>query len=389
MRTLFYCLLALLLSPAPSFSQQTLEDTILSDGIQRSFRIHIPATYSGQTPVPLVFMLHGWPMTAFEMEQFTGFDAVSDTANFILVYPNGSVWPAGKFYWNVYPVNEMSEVNFISRLIDTLTLHYNIDPNRIYASGASNGGFMCYELACKLSNRIAAVASVVGSTMLSSMQACNPPRPVPIMEIHGTDDPSVSYYGGNFYSYGLIPSTEVLVNHWVTHNNCTQTPITTPIPDLDATDGCTAERYLYAGGNGGSTVELIKVTGGGHQWSGGLALPASYGKMCNDFSANQEVWRFLSQYRLDDLSAALEPQTIFKWIVYPNPTTDYITIEADPAIGITQIVIYDVFGRLLKSPQAVLVDDGFRVDLSEIARGVYFFSVKTGKQKVLLPILKQ
>jgi polyhydroxybutyrate depolymerase len=166
MRTLFFLLLVALFCPALSFSQQTIQDTIMSGGMKRSYRIYIPAIYNAQKPsVPLLFVFHGQPTHPNSMLG-AKINQVADTANFIIVYPYGQ--PASQpntYYWDFYSANFMADVNFISNLIDTLLGQYNIDPNRIYSAGASGGGFMAYSLACNLSHRIAAVASVMGSMM--------------------------------------------------------------------------------------------------------------------------------------------------------------------------------------------------------------------------------
>ncbi len=112
---------------------------------------------------------------------------VADTAGIVVVYPNGI-----DETWNVSSTTGTDDVGFISALIDTVDYQYSIDLNRVFATGMSMGGFMSYRLACELSERIAAIASVTG---LQAFYPCNPNRPVPILQFHGTADPVVPYAG--------------------------------------------------------------------------------------------------------------------------------------------------------------------------------------------------
>ena len=105
------------------------------------------------------------------------------------------VYPSAKPNWNSgfgndlnWPTPDINDIGFISSLIDTLSNRYNVDLNRIYAAGFSNGGFMAYNLACQLSDRITAVASVAGVMSTETAVNCNPSRPIPVLHIHGTDD---------------------------------------------------------------------------------------------------------------------------------------------------------------------------------------------------------
>ncbi|UOQ74047.1 hypothetical protein MUN79_09220 [Hymenobacter cellulosilyticus] len=122
----------------------------------------------------------------------------------------------------------------------------------------SNGGFMSYELACKLSNRVAAIGSVTGSIVRSRLGACTPQHPVPVIEIHGTADNTVPYNGNILFT--PIPA---VVDYWVRFNGCSTTPVVTAVPNTNTTDGSTAERYVYSGGRNGSVVEHYKIIDGG------------------------------------------------------------------------------------------------------------------------------
>lgn len=292
----------------------------MHDGIQRDYRLYIPSVYDGSEPVPLLFNLHGYTSNAFEQEVYGDFRPIADTANFILVHPEGTMDATGTTFWNAFGslTETVDDVGFISALIDSISDEYNIDANRVYSTGMSNGGFMSYKLACELSSRIAAVASVTGSMATTLTGSCNAGRPVPVMQIHGTADPTVPYLGNPAI---FMEAIEDVVDYWVTNNNCNPVPVETAVPDVDMTDGCTADRFFYSGGDAGSTVELYRVNGGAHTWPGVNPFLA-FDVTNQDFSASVEIWRFFNQYRLNELVGVDElAEEQIPFTVFPNPSS--------------------------------------------------------------------
>ena len=59
--------------------------------------------------------------------------------------------------------DNIDDVGFISALIDLMIKDYNMDPNRVYMTGISNGAIMSYRLACEIPHKIAAIAPVDGN----------------------------------------------------------------------------------------------------------------------------------------------------------------------------------------------------------------------------------
>ena len=100
----------------------------------------------------------------------------------------------------------MDDLGFTAALIDSLSAEYSINQDRIYSTGMSNGGFMSYHLACELSERIAAIASVTGTMNVNQPATCSPGHPMPVMEIHGTADATVpvSYTHLDVYKRQLL-----------------------------------------------------------------------------------------------------------------------------------------------------------------------------------------
>ena len=366
MRTL--TLLIALLGPGALFAQNTITATIQSGGLTREYLLYVPAAYTGATPVPLVFNLHGYGSNNLEQFYYADFRAIADTANFLLAVPNGTFDNSGNRFWApIVAGAAVDDVGFIRDLLDTLATSYNIDPNRVYSTGMSNGGFMSYALACELNDRIAAIASVTGSMIQVNLNACTPVRPVPVMEIHGTADDVVPYTGLPSATFVAIPA---VVEAWVDFNHCNPTPVVTQVPNISTTDACTAERYLYSGGLNGSTVEHFKVIGGGHTWPGSFF---SIGVTNQDIQASREIWRFFSQYRLDVLTAAPEPAPFAAhWTASPNPVGDYVVLSpAFPGVSATRVRVYDAAGRLVAALHPDAGAEAVRVSTGGWVAGTY------------------
>ena len=174
---------------------------------------------------------------------------------------------------------------------------------------------MSFLLACQISSKIAAIASVTGSMTLSTYDECNPDHPTPVLQIHGTTDGTVPYEGGAGWSES-IPD---VLDYWINHNNCDTEAIVTPFEDIDSSDGSTAEHYLWDSGDNNVTTEHIKVTGGGHDW------PGAWGNM--DISASIEVWKFFMRF---DINGSLNAEV-----------NDVVEINNER----TLVKIVDVLGR--------------------------------------------
>ncbi len=304
-------------------AQQTINDTIVHDGLNRSFILYIPEIYSGDE-VPLIVNLHGYTSNAFEQMVYGDFRSIADTANFLLVHPMGTDDPSGNPYWNAEFGGDTDDIGFLEALIDSLDVDYNIDLERVYFTGMSNGGFMSYTLACNLSNRIAAIASVTGTMQKSQLVTCSPQHPMPVMEFHGTADVVVPY-DGNF----LWASTPEVIDYWCTYNQCISSPEVTVLPDVDPEDGCTVELYEYYEGNNGSRVVHYKIIGGGHTWPGSI-INTGNGNTNHDINASVEIWNFFRQYDLNGLInqtgiAPYKPSA--EYVISPNPASDYFAIE--------------------------------------------------------------
>ena len=326
---------------------QTINGTIIHDGIVRTYKLYVPSSYSGNIAVPLLFNFHGYTSNSNEQMIYGNFRNIADTANFLVVHPQGTLDNTNTTHFNVgWGGSTVDDVGFTEALIDSLSAAYSIDQNRIYAVGMSNGGFMSFRLACELSSKIAAVGSVTGSMTPSTLGNCNASHPMPIIQIHGTTDPTVPYNG----SAGWTASVTNILNHWVTFNNCSPAPTVVNVPNTNVLDGSTVEKYTYENGDNCSEVVHYKVTNGQHTWPGSIF---NFAGTNYDINASVEIWNFISKYDIFGLiscnPATIEDQFgIVDFQVYPNPCSESIHVDLKIAES-SFYEIYSLYGQLLKS----------------------------------------
>lgn len=258
--------------------------TLTHANLQRSIRVHVPASYDPTRPTPVVLDFHGYTMSAQSQEDLTRLPEKADEAGFIAVHADGTGAPRG---WNggdccgTPATTNLDDVGFVLALLDELERRLCVDPDRVFATGFSNGGFLSHRLACEAADRIAAIAPVAG---VMGVDACAPSRPVPVMHTHGTADGIVPYNGGGLTGYRSVATT---VAGWAARNGCTGEPIET-FAQGDAR--CVAHR----GCAGGAEVVLCTITGGGHTWPGGGYFPG--GHISTDLSITDAMWDFFSAH---------------------------------------------------------------------------------------------
>ena len=356
-----------------SFSQQTINASITHDGIQRDYILYIPELYDGSTAVPLVFNFHGYGSNAAQQMFYGDFRDIADTEGFLLVHPEGTTF-IGDQFWNVgFPglSSNIDDVGFTEALIDELATLYAIDLDRVYATGMSNGGFMSFLLACQLSEKIAAVASVTGSVTQDTFDDCNAQHPIPVLQIHGTDDGVVLYNGNNL----SIPIADV-ISYWVDFNNCETTPTTTTLPDVDVSDGSTIEHSVYEDGDNGITTEHMKVIGGGHTWPGSVINTAGTNQ---DIDASMEIWLFFSRF---DINGPLSTDDFDnnQVTIYPNPTQSKINLSLNYAKEV-HYKLFSPLGRQLMT--GTITSSNEEIDISHLPSNIYFLKLGNQVHKVL------
>jgi polyhydroxybutyrate depolymerase len=245
-------------------------------GIAHEYLLHIPPTYVIGTATPLIVSLHGRTWAIADYKNVDNLSQTSDTAGFLLVYPQGwqKSWDSGPLCCNG---NTLDDVGFIRALIDTLSAHYTIDHNRVYAVGCSNGGMMANRLGADAADVFAAVCGVAGPLALSQTDTeCHPSRPVSVLDFHSLDDGVVPYGGGD-----LAPAETLALARWAAADSCDIEP-TTRVYNSQTT--------VKTWKKSNSRVEVVLYTAqtGGHWW------PPSY------VPANSILWSFFKNHPLAD-----------------------------------------------------------------------------------------
>lgn len=290
-----------LASPAGSNSTGKIHQ-LTSQGIQRSYYLYTPSAYmASRAPLPLVIGLHGGHTNPGQFAKTTGFNSLADQERFIVAYPAGV-----NRHWNDgldgTTLSTENDVAFISAMIDDIQKKQKIDSRRIYATGISNGGFMSQRLACELSHKIAAVASVASTIAPTVASRCQPKRSVPILMINSPVDTFVPWQGGRMSKNksGTILSVPDMVNFWRTNNRCSEQAIAQPSPsDTTIPDGTAVTITRYGCSQSNSDVFFVKIDGGGHTWPQGAEQPAwLVGKTTQNLNATRFIWNFLKGHSL-------------------------------------------------------------------------------------------
>jgi polyhydroxybutyrate depolymerase len=294
-------LLALLALPPEGDVTRTR--TITVGGVERSYLVHVPASYDRRRAYPLVLAFHGGASNPAVMRRFSGLDEKADEAGFVVAYPSGSgrlpralTWDAGKCC-GYASGNKVDDVAFTRALLEDLAEHVHLDLKRVYATGISNGGMMAYRLAAEASDSVAAIAVVSGSL---EVEAPKVGRPVSVLHFHGTDDKYVPFAGGlgpRSMATGPHASVEQSVGTWVKLDECRPAPVVSELPEK-VKDGTSVVRRAYEGCREGAEVVLYEIRGGGHTWPGRPAAEALLGVTTQNVSANDVMWDFFARHAL-------------------------------------------------------------------------------------------
>ncbi|MFT7156215.1 MAG: polyhydroxybutyrate depolymerase [Parvicella sp.] len=363
-----------------TLAQTTTSKTITHNGGTREYNVYVPASYDGTVAVPIVLNLHGYGSNNTQQMQYADFKPIADTANFIIVLPQGLLDPVNSSpHWNANWGTGIDDIGFISAMLDTISSNYNINQDRMYSTGMSNGGFMSLTLAGQLSNKITAVASVTGTMSVMQIPNNTVVRPVPVMQIHGTNDPTVSYSGdANFLSVDSV------VNFWAGHNQCSSTPVFTAMPDINTSDGCTAEKYEYLGGIGGSEVVHYKIIGGEHTWPGAFPIAVTN----QDINACIEIWKFFNKYEMSNL---LNQENIYSLgsdfkLTGANPTEGLIQISSE-SNSTFDFDIINISGQLMESQRNI--DSSTQLDFTALSAGIYLVSIKSNGKSSTFKVVRK
>ncbi len=279
-------------------------------GQARTYTTYIPANYDPTEPAPVVIGLHGRFGTGAGHASLTDTNRLADEKGFIAVYPDGlSRDGSNDTGWNYFKGagffrdEGVDDTAFITTLMDDLALDLNIDRERIYVNGLSNGGFMVHRLACEAPEVFAGYADIAGSGFQGLETVCDyeQRKPVRMLIIHGTQDNNVLWdgrleniRGQQFYSVLPIPQ---MLGFWAEYNQCAADADTRDIPPQGRSPGTQVRILTVKDCQEESAVVLYAIVGGGHNWPGvpGRIPEPVAGRVNLDIHATDVMWAFFTE----------------------------------------------------------------------------------------------
>ena len=270
----------------------------------RTYNVFVPSTYDPADSTPLVVVLHGRPDNGAGIAYISDMNTIAEREGFLVVYPDGleNEWNYTRAIPMFGRLNATDDAQFLSDLIDDLAQDLNIDRERVYVTGFSNGGFMTQRLACEARDQYAAFAVVGATAFLGMTPLCEGTEPAPILFMHGTDDVSVPWEGiprpmAGEMVYVAAPILRT-VEFWIMHNGCDVTYEETQFEPQGDSPETSVHLLEFEGCPKNGALDFYAIFGGGHNWPGvpGRLREDIAGNVNMDIHASQVIWDFFSEF---------------------------------------------------------------------------------------------
>ena len=346
---------------ASIFQIQAQPRTFDWQNAQRQYLLFEPTDTT--RPLPVMYFLHGLGDNITRCASEMRFDNLAEQYGWVIVVPQATT-VQGYTMWNAGLGGNADDAGFLLALLDTLVEQGKTNPDSVFFTGFSMGGFMTHRMAIEHGDRITACAPVSG--LISFPLAGNAPYgPVRMMHIHGTNDNVVGWNGGSSYFGTIGISVDSIVNYWTGWNHCNATPTVDTLPDR-VNDGLLFVRHTYSGD---AEFQLLEVIGGTHNWY----LDADL----HDIDYFDEIHKFFlgGASSLGIGRQATAPQLE----LWPNPNTGYLNVHISRPMKLS---MYDHTGRAVL--QNRFEPGTTRIDMSNMPKGLYVIIDETGSAHKIL-----
>ena len=291
------------LLPAPAKARTLDSSFTLSnfrfDNNTYRYRLFLPARAEGEPPLPVIVMLHGCKQNSEDFALGTSMNALAERDQVIVVYPEQLRKANSMGCWNWFEPGHQQrgagEAAMIAALVSDVARRHGGDASRIYVAGLSAGGAMAANLGSLYPDVFAAVgihsglpagaADSVTSAFGAMRRGVGHERPqgaVPTIVFHGSNDKTVAARNGDVIASGQLAA-------WSASGIAL-------VASEQSIDGArTATRTTWADAQGSPKLELWRVDGGPHAWSGG----DSTGSFTDPQgpSASEAMLKFFLQHR--------------------------------------------------------------------------------------------
>ena len=322
----------------------------------------------------MLFFLHGLgdnisnyvnDVSFVQMANQWGWRIVVPQALSVQGYQDYTMWNAGL---GLGIGETADDSGFLIALLDTLISHGDVNPDSVFFTGFSMGGFMTHRIAIEHGDRVTACASVSG-LIPTAFANVAPVAPVRMLHVHGTADNTVSWEGrfNGMMTVGI--TVDSIVGYWVRWNGCGTTPTVEALPDT-RNDGLSFVRKSYSGGN--ADFQLLKVEGGAHEWYSNSNV--------HDIDYFEEIYSFFVRRQAEGEVLGIQTPSAYNFSVWPNPACDHLNVCSGQPVRLSLV---DARGSVVSTysfPQGVS-----NINLGSLPRGIYLLSDdRGGSVKVVL-----
>ena len=333
-------------------------------GVEREYMLYTPDSRSGALPV--LFFLHGLGDNIDRLASMADYSLLASSYGWNIILPQ-ALTVQNTTMWNVGFGGNADDAGFFLALLDSLIDIGQVNPDSVFFTGFSLGGFMTHKMAIEHGDRITACAPVSGLITYSLADEV-PVAPVRMMHIHGTADDVVGWSGGSAYFGNIGISVDSVVSFWTGWNGCDPTPDIDSLPDKVA-DGLRFVRHAYTGGD--ADFQLIEVMGGRHEWYYGTSHDIDYLDFIHKFFLNEATTLgFAPQPALHE-----EPQLR----LWPNPSGQTLNVCSASA---AEARMFDSKGNEVMHSR--LQPGVNTMSLCSLPSGTYFLSDGSGKVQRLV-----